>query len=147
MDKSPYGQPVDPSIPSEPAAYTQKTTIIGKHITLRPLEAHHAPSLWSNLAFESHPENRALFTYLPKPDPQTYAEFKELINEFITNPSREMFALISPHASPKNTTTGTTTENVVGLVSYLDISPVNRELEIGWVLFAPSLQRTIATAV
>jgi len=139
MDKSPYGQPVGPSIPSEPAAYAQTTTIKGKHITLKPLQAHHAESLWANLAFEAHPENRALFTYLPKPDPETYAEFEVLINEFITNPVREMFVIVSPQTGPD------ATDNAVGLVSYLDISTVNREVEIGWVLFALSLQRTIAS--
>jgi len=139
MDKSPHGQPIGPSVPSEPAAFPHATTIKGKHITLKPLQSQHAASLWTNLSFETNPSNRSLFTYLPKPDPQTFPEFEALINEFITNPIREAFAILSP--SPN----ADTTDNVLGLITYLDISPSNRELEIGWVLFAPPLQRTIAS--
>ena len=138
MDKSTYGQPVGPSIPSEPAAFPHATTIQGKHISVKPLQSQHAKSLWTNLAFETNPTNRALFTYLPKADSQSYQEFEVLMNEFITNPIREAFAIVSP-------STDDAVDNVLGIITYLDISPVNRELEIGWVLFAPPLQRTIAS--
>lgn len=74
--------------------------------------------------------------------------FTTLLQSQIDNPDQQVFAILSSdpvHASnrrheregpePKD-------ETAISIISYMNIVPLNRSLEIGHVLFSPTLQRT-----
>ena len=104
-------------------------TLCGRTVTLEPLNAErHAAALW--VALRGHDE---LWTWLPcgpfatESDLRRHIEEKQAATGFV-------FLAIVPAA----------TGLAEGWASYMRMEPAHGVIEVGYVLFAPSLQRTTA---
>jgi RimJ/RimL family protein N-acetyltransferase len=114
----------------------------GNTVELRPLIQASIPDLYANLC---GPGREHLYTYLPTGPYHDLPSFTKLITEsFVSNTSLFPFAIFSSdpvHVTNQNSDKGTTP---VGIISLLNIVPSHRSIEIGHVLFSPTLQRTTA---
>jgi len=117
-------------------------------ITLRPLTISHTKDLFKNL---SGPSNDRLYKYLgsgPFPDLESFTKFTQW---FIDEPSIYAFSIFSSdkaHLSNQDHSTEdkkkTEEGTAISIFCLLNIVPSNRTIEIGHVLFTPTLQRTTA---
>ena len=123
--------------------------LVGKHVTLTPLSSSHATELYLNIGGE---QNAHLYKYLPSgPFTSGKEEFAAYIEKLCANPAFFSFVILSSdpvHASnqvekqPANEWPGT----AVGIICLLSIVVPHRSIEIGHVLYAPTLQRTTAAS-
>ena len=135
-----YDQPLGPAVASAPSPYPHATVIGGQYVSLQPLKVSHAQSLWRNFNLAERPQDQSLWTYLSVPVPATFAEFEAFIAASADdNDGREKvrFAIID-----RSVRSG---DEVLGAISYCEIQPQNRALEIGWLMFSHRLQRTPAS--
>ncbi|MGD8192160.1 GNAT family N-acetyltransferase [Brevibacillus ginsengisoli] len=103
------------------------TPLHGKRISLIPLEIAHAESL---LQCSEFPE---IWEHLPS-KPQTVAEMQSFIQTAISaRDTGEEF----PYAVFDNER-----NQIVGTTRYLRISPVHKNLNIGWTWYTPQVWRT-----
>jgi RimJ/RimL family protein N-acetyltransferase len=126
MQTVPLGPPVAP----RPCKQPERITIIGRHVTLAPLDfIRHAPALWEASGGEA---NDRLWTYLasgPFHDRQT---FDEHLRAKGASQDPLFFAILDRPSS-----------RALGHAAYMRITPEHRSIEIGNILFTPALQRTI----
>jgi RimJ/RimL family protein N-acetyltransferase len=105
----------------------------GRWVTLEPLSAaHHAHALWS--AVEGHDE---VWTWLGD---GPYSREKDLAEALVAQESgaaARFFAIVPPVEPSK-------TAEAKGYASLMRIDAANGVIEVGNVLFSPSLQRTAA---
>jgi len=131
-----------------PAAIYPPADLIlkGQHgVTLVPLAPEHMPDLFLNVGGSS---NAHLYRYMlsgPFLDLESFTKhYKSLINStiFVT------FAICSatpPHLSNKESKLNASTSGTaIGIICLMKIATDNRSVEIGHVLFGPTLQRTTA---
>jgi len=100
-------------------------TLIGRAVRLEPLGPEHAADL---LIAAAHDE---IWTYLDEPTPRTRDEVEKMIAEAARERDageRLPFAIVV-----------TDTGQAVGSISYIDINPTHRSLEIGWGWLTPSM--------
>ncbi len=111
----------------KPATLPPHETIVGRYCQLQPLQSAHAGWLWD--AIENHP---ALWTYLPDGPFPSGGAFLRWIE---AQAAREdaLFFVICDEAG-----------KALGLCAYLRIDLDNGSIEIGYILFSPLLQRTVA---
>ena len=154
VHKSAYNQPIGPPVSSTPSPYaSNKIALKGQYITLVPFEAKHTRSLWQNLDFEGDDEQRKIATYLPHGLPMTWEGFEELGKGLESDNGYEVWAICRKRGDVVATDAaredgkGDAVDDVLGCIAYLNISPANRELEIGAVIFSKALQRTVAAYV
>ncbi|MGC2615723.1 MAG: GNAT family protein [Terracidiphilus sp.] len=96
---------------------------------LAPLDAQwHNAALWN--AVQGHDE---VWTYLADGPYRSEADLAAALQEKQASSSAVFLAIV-----PK------TTGEIAGYASYMRMDPVNGVIEVGNILFAPSLQRTIA---
>jgi RimJ/RimL family protein N-acetyltransferase len=121
--------PIGAEVDSNPAQRPQRTTLPGRIVTLVPLDADaHADSLFQQV---QGPENDRLWAYLwdgPFTDSQSfYADLR------LKSQSEDplFFAILDKRM-----------QRAVGYASFLRIEPKHRVIEVGNILFAPSLQKT-----
>ncbi|KAL5325208.1 hypothetical protein ACEPPN_006332 [Leptodophora sp. 'Broadleaf-Isolate-01'] len=108
-------------------------SLIGQHsITLVPLTEAHIPDLYTSLG---GPQNDHLYTYLPAGPFHDLSSFTTHFTSLITSPIFFPYTILS---------TSTSLPNPVGVITYMNITPLHRTIEIGHVLFGSSLQRTPA---
>lgn len=101
----------------------------GRAVTLEPLNgASHTAGLWR--AVHGHDE---VWTYLADGPYAREADLRHALEEKQAGSGAAFFAIV-PRA----------TGRVAGYASYMRMDPANGVLEVGNILFAPSLQRTIA---
>jgi len=119
------GQPVGPPVDDRPARRPGSVTLAGRYGHIEKLNAAHASSLWDVL--NGHD---ALWTYLsygPFTDRTSFAtwlaEREQLEDPFY-------YVVVDKQA------------RALGLITLRDIRPAMRVIEIGHVVFSPSLQRT-----
>jgi RimJ/RimL family protein N-acetyltransferase len=113
----------------KPVALPRRGPIYGRHILLEPLDAErHTADLWQ--AVEGHNE---VWTYLADGPYASEAELRRAIEEKQATSSAVFFALL--------TKLNGCTE---GYASYMRMDPANGVIEVGNILLAPALQRTIA---
>ncbi|KAE9365439.1 acyl-CoA N-acyltransferase [Stipitochalara longipes BDJ] len=123
-------------------------------ITLRPLTQSHTQDLFVNLSGSA---NDHLYKYLPSGPFPDLESFTAYVQWLIDIPSFYAFSIFSSDkVHPSNqvpslpTTDEDKTENktdeatAVSVICLLNISTPNRSIEIGHVLYAPTLQRTTA---
>jgi RimJ/RimL family protein N-acetyltransferase len=123
-------------------------------ITLRPLTQSHTKDLFANL---SGPSNDHLYKYLSSGPFNDLESFTKQIQWFIDAPDLYAFSIFSADKvhlsnqvpSPSGTDekdNGSTAGEVtaVSIICLLNIVPSNRSIEIGHVMYAPTLQRTTA---
>ena len=103
--------------------------IYGRHVTLEPLDAGlHSAALWH--AVHGHDE---VWAYLADGPYASESELRRALEEKQATSSAVFFA-IAPQAIG----------HIAGYASYMRMDPANGVIEVGNILLAPSLQRTIA---
>jgi RimJ/RimL family protein N-acetyltransferase len=119
---------------TNPAPWPSKEiTMTGKHVTLEPLSAIHAPALFPLIGGSS---NERLWDYMPyDPCPTSISALHDdmVTKAASTDPT---FYTILKHVGDK--------KEAVGWCSYLRIEPKNRVIEVGHLMFSSSLQKSIA---
>jgi RimJ/RimL family protein N-acetyltransferase len=127
------GAPSSSNPASIPDASSPTSTLIGKHVILRPLAISDSPALFESLCGD---ENASLWTYLPFTGPFTsleaFTKYVQMLLDNIKANGDFPFVIILP------------TSKVVGISCLINIAPAHRRLEIGYVIYAKELQRTRA---
>ncbi|KAI9901124.1 hypothetical protein N3K66_002941 [Trichothecium roseum] len=100
--------------------------------TLVPLEPAHAPSLFKHMGGK---ENDDLWSYLPTEGFNTLEQTTEIITSFSKSKDPLYWAILSGPSSDEES-------EAIGFISYLNILPSHRRIEIGWVAYSRALQRT-----
>ena len=121
--------PIGPEVASHAARLPDRTPIEGRDVVLVPIDvAAHGPGLY---ALSHGPERDALWMYLwDGPYPSEAAFLENLAQKAVsTDP---FFYSIVERSSGR----------AVGVASYLRITPKDRVIEVGSILFTPALQRT-----
>ena len=113
----------------KPVPLPRPEPISGRHVMLEPLNAElHTADLWN--AVHGHDE---VWTYLADGPYQSEADLRRALEEKQAGSSAVFFAIV-PLA----------TGRVAGYASYMRMDPPNGVIEVGNILLAPSLQRTIS---
>ena len=113
-----------------PCAFPKHVPITGRLVRLLPLHADHSDGLFESIGGD---QNASLYDYMP------YGPFSDIES------SREHIAGLSKSTDPQfYTIVDLKTEKLLGHLSLLRIDEKNRVIEIGHVLFSPSLQKTTA---
>jgi len=104
--------------------------ITGKHVILEPLKQQHAESFFPSISGEA---NARLWDWMPSGPFYELAEFQSYMKR--CEESKEVnFWTVKDRK----------TDQVVGHISFLRIDPANASVEIGHIMYGPSLQRTTA---
>ena len=123
------GLPIGPEVPAHEARRPDRTRIDGRDVVLVPIDvAAHGPSLY---ALSHGPEREAQWMYLwDGPYPSEAAFLENLAQKAVSEDP--FFYCIVERVSGR----------AVGVASYLRITPKDRVIEVGSILFTPALQRT-----
>lgn len=122
--------PIGPSIDAHPAKRPERVTLKGRWVTLVPLDAAaHAEALYEGSNGDAARE--AVWTYLFNGPFATPADFAADIDVKAKAADPHYFAIVD-NASGR----------AVGYESLMRIEPSNRVIEVGGIMYAPSLQRT-----
>ena len=127
MDRRVSASKVEP-LPSGKAP--ERRRLEGRLVIAEPLDLElHAEPLFR--ASHETPEARRILDYLPDGPFEYLAGFKALLGAMNSNPDRCVFAF----RDKSNGRAG-------GMATYLDIRPAHGAIEVGYIWFAPFLQRT-----
>ena len=120
------GQPVGLAVDTTPAPRPGPVTLKGRYGRIEKLTARHGPELWPAFAGQD-----AVWTYISTDGPfATEAEFAAFIAKRAAADDPYGYAIID------------TAERAIGYFTLLRIEPQMRVIEVGHVLYSPSLQRT-----
>lgn len=106
--------------------------VIGKHICLEPLKEHHANDLFPHVSGSDHAH---LWDYMPRGPFLDLSDFQSYIQDCANSKDVSFWAI-----KDRNT------DQVVGHTSFLRIDASNAVVEIGNIMYSPSLQRTVASS-
>jgi len=128
------------------ALYPDITKIIltGQHVSLVPLKPEHFPDLYINIG---SPENAHIWRYIPNGPFSDFESFAAQMESLRSSAVFFPFAICSDsptHLSNRNFSSTEKRQTAVSVITLMNIVPSNRSVEIGSVLFAPTLQRTTA---
>ena len=120
----PIGEPVPnwsppPRPPHQP--------IDGQYTRLEPLSAAHVPALFS--AFDTD-ETGAMWDYLPTGPYKSLPEFAAWAQSVLSSTDPLFFAVLGEDGTP------------LGFATLMRITPEAGSIEVGFITFSPSLQRT-----
>lgn len=126
------GQPVGLPVGSwTPPPLPPRESLLGHFCRVEPLDAdRHAADLYH--AYAADTENRT-WTYLPAGPFDSLEAYVEWAQQASRSEDHLFRAIID-----------TTTGKAVGVASYLRITPASGSIEVGYLAFAPCLQRTPA---
>ncbi|RDW66922.1 hypothetical protein BP5796_09671 [Coleophoma crateriformis] len=140
-----HHDPPGKTVPDQPALPPTPITLNGQYCTLTPLSMEHAPVLYEILGGV---ENAAIWTYIPYGPYADLESFTEYIKTLEKGSPFFTFVIWVPKGSrlPAVPTGSIDAAHArpVGLISYLNIVPEHRSIEIGSVLYSKALQRTTA---
>lgn len=111
--------------------------LTGNKVELTPLTLDHAPGLFANLC--GH-QNDHIYTWLPFDPFADLESFIKHLKFLIESPLLYAFTVLLAESSGSSVKS----KDPVGINCFLNISPDNRSIEIGHVVFGPKLARTIA---
>ena len=103
-------------------------TLAGRRINLVPLMQSHADDLLTSA------EHDEVWTYLDEPTPTTPEMIHALVREALEEQAagaRIPFGIINRDSN-----------RAIGSISYIDIQPGNRALELGWAWLSPNYWKT-----
>jgi RimJ/RimL family protein N-acetyltransferase len=121
--------PIGPEVATHEARRPERTSIVGRDVVLMPIDvAAHGPTLY---ALSHGPEREAQWMYLWDGPYPSEAAFLESLAHKAVSPDPFFFSIVE-RASGR----------AVGVASYLRITPKDRVIEVGSILFTPALQRT-----
>ncbi len=122
MSPQPIGAPVDP----KPAPRPGPVTLTGRYGRLERLNAaEHGPGFWD--AVRGHDD---VWTYLSDGPFADFASFAAWLKTVEQNEVRYHYAVIDK------------SERVTGTMSLMEIRPTMRVIEVGYIVYAPAMQRT-----
>ncbi|OBT77504.1 hypothetical protein VF21_05224 [Pseudogymnoascus sp. 05NY08] len=129
----PMGQLLETPTPPFPPP----TTLEGRACTLTPLSSAHYPLLHRALCLPPAPPG--LWDYMLRGPFPEFADFEVAMNSLLNNDrdSKQYFVICTdPDDGGERVP--------MGMLSLIEINPAHRSLEIGNVIYAPALQRTVA---
>lgn len=135
-----FKQPIGPDVPDWQAAkYPNGAPIIGRLCSIEQLDPKlHARDLFKAFTApgpQGDLRNDSLWTYMPQGPFASEAELREWIQSVCERRDPLFHAIIEQSSG-----------QAVGIASYLRINPAQGVIEVGYLTFAPRLQRsTVAT--
>ncbi|KAJ5893224.1 acyl-CoA N-acyltransferase [Penicillium taxi] len=120
---------IDRTVDDSAATLPVGLSLTGRTVKLVPLSPSHAEDLYECVG---HPEQAHLWTYMAKGPFSDQASFTEFITDLSKSTDPIFYAIMDTHGKS------------IGFSSFLRIDLPNRVVEIGWLMFSPSLQRTTA---
>jgi len=122
MSELPIGPPVD----STPAQRPGPVALDGRYGRLEKLAAHHAAALWEAVRGHDH-----IWTYMSSYGPFTDGNtFVDWVASRVPLQDPYSYAVIDPPGA------------AVGIATLMDIRPAARSVEVGHIVYSPTLQRT-----
>ncbi|RMD40613.1 hypothetical protein DV735_g4518, partial [Chaetothyriales sp. CBS 134920] len=100
--------------------------LTGKTVTLEPLAARHAVDLWPEVKDTDH-----VWTYLGDEPYPSFDDFQNAVTTKAESKDMNFMAIVQQ-------------QTAMGWASYMRLDTQHRVVEVGNILFAPSLQRTKA---
>ncbi|EST07890.1 GNAT domain protein [Kalmanozyma brasiliensis GHG001] len=128
-------QRLGPVVPTEPAQFPARVTIPGQYIDLVPLSTDHTEALYPLVAL---PEHERLWDYMLE---GPFNGDRELFVAYMsarTSNNNNMVFWVIVDKQPASYSAPT----ILGIISYLNINPKHRTIEIGNILFSSLLQRS-----
>ena len=125
-----FGQPIGLPVPGwQPARMPQSVTLTGMSIHVVPLAESHLPGLYAACC---RPEDDARWTYIPS---GPFRSIAALADDLAARRAAGFlpFALVDP-----------ATQQPRGMASLLRIEPAIGTIEVGYIVYSPSLARTRA---
>lgn len=123
------GEPIGAPVPDwRPPQRPPRAPLLGRHCRLEPLAERHAPSLFAALAEDR--EGR-VFTYMPNGPFATLEAYRAWLRPAAAAEDPLQFAILVG-------------ERALGTASFLRIAPEAGSIEVGFITFAPALQRSVA---
>ena len=124
--------PVGPNVPDRPCGPPEREPLAGRFIRLEPLDqARHAEGLFA--ISHGTPEGEAIWRYLAYGPFASPATMQDWLAEQAAKSDPLFFAVIDMP-----------TDRPLGMVSFLNIVPDQRRLELGHIWYGPEAQRTKA---
>ena len=124
------GQPIGDPVPNwTGCAPIPRTPIHGRTCDVVPLEQEHSAALYD--AF-SQDKTGTLWTYMPTGPFASEADYATWVAGVVNSKDPLFFAVIDKSNS-----------HPIGVASFLRIQPDNGVAEVGYITFAPALQRTV----
>jgi RimJ/RimL family protein N-acetyltransferase len=133
MTTSTPGNPLGPFVQPPNARGSIPDMIRGRHVTLEPRDPSQSDDLYQVLGREEH---ASLWDYIPI---GLFLAKEEFVSAFTS----QTCSLPNSH---RWTIILNSTQKAVGSIALLNITPEHRSAEVGYILFSPELQRTIAAA-
>ncbi|GIJ91755.1 hypothetical protein Asppvi_010727 [Aspergillus pseudoviridinutans] len=130
-------RPVGPVVTLPPAKLPSEDTLTGHTVALTKLNAGHAAQLFPLVGGDDE-RIAALWDYMADGPFSDLTTFQEAITAKSRSSDPFYFAVIDLRQEGQNPTVG----HAVGYLSLMNIVPQNLSVEIGNVLFSPTLQRT-----
>lgn len=124
----PITPPLGPEVDATPRPLPARIAHKGGSVDLEPLHVRHVPDLWR--AAEGADDGWAYLGYGPFPDE---AAMRRQVGQLAAMHD-PMFFAIRPHRSGAAT----------GWLSFMEIRPVDGDIEVGHIWFGPALSRTRA---
>jgi RimJ/RimL family protein N-acetyltransferase len=121
--------PIGPAVAAHEARRPERTRLEGRDVALTPIDvAGHGPTLY---ALSHGPEREAQWLYLwDGPYPSEAAFLDDLARKAVSD-DPFFYAIVDRLSG-----------DAIGYASYLRITPRDRVIEVGSILFTPRLQRT-----
>ena len=111
------------------AKIPSKKQLVGKYSILAPLNfKNHTDELFKNFSLD---KTNTLWTYMPYGPFKNLSSFKSYLKKNCLNKEPFFYAIYSKRL-----------KSFCGLASYLRIKPKIGTIEVGWITYAPNLQRT-----
>jgi RimJ/RimL family protein N-acetyltransferase len=123
-----FGQPIGDPVVWNGATPPAPATLSGRFVELRPLTVAHAQGILDSLG-----PHKQLWTYQFEEPPADVAQVVRAIAERGTSTDSLAFVILDQR-----------TREVRGRASYLRVQPGVGSIEVGSIIYAPSLQRTRA---
>ena len=118
------------SVNFKSAKFPSKKNLVGKYSILKPLNfKNHAGELFKNFSLD---KTNTLWTYMPYGPFKNLPSFKSYLKNNCLNKDPFFYAIYSKRL-----------KSICGLASYLRIKPAIGTIEVGWITYAPNLQRTV----
>ncbi|HLS19380.1 MAG TPA: GNAT family protein [Paracoccaceae bacterium] len=129
IEMNALGQPVGPLLPDwAPPPAPTRMSMQGRYCRLEPLALDHAPALYE--AF-SEDQTGGLWTYMPRGPFDSIDAYRQWMWGAVQSADPLHYAILVDGRP-------------LGSASYLRIAPGAGSIEVGWITYAPALQRTRA---
>ncbi|HWU31655.1 MAG TPA: GNAT family protein [Marmoricola sp.] len=120
-----FNQPIGREVDWTTARTPQSREFIGQSVRLEPLRREHATELFDALGHAP-----TMWTYLPTDPPLSVSDMVAIIDSLLAPSDHLAFLVRAANGSAQ------------GTLSYCAIQPEIGTIEVGWVAFGPTLQRT-----